>query len=222
MENHLYTINDIHLQIAHTIARKLNEKQQQIEPEKKGIITELGKLISYLDSKIKQNINLPQAETKPARFFTYLELLAEHSDTLGHSNKTIEYYQAIDEVCKIHIKDYKNKPFRIMQILGWTQRLMHYYKTLDSDEINQLQAKFNAAKLNNQNISKPIPQKSQTPKSPQKPQLHKPIPKTQKSQPINKPKAQKPVQKSAASPKLKKPNTLQPPKPWERPPKPPK
>lgn len=222
--NHLYTIDNKYLQLSHNIALALHEKQQQIEPGKKGIITELSKLISYLDSKIEYNTNLVQEERKlkRAKFFTYLELLAEHSDILGHSNKTPLYYEAIFEICNRYIKDYQNEPSVLIQVLAWCQRLMHYYRTLDDNEIDNLRIEIMSkkavvpSKVIESNNSKAIAtETSQTSKTPQKPQENKPTPPNyKKSKQTNKP--QKPI-KPSETPKLTKPKQSQPPKPWERP-----
>lgn len=218
MESHnIYTIDDKYIDIAHQIAINLNSKQQQIESGKKGIVTELGKLISYLDSKIQQDINIKEKKRKPIKFFTYLELLTEDSLIFGHSKQTPVYYEAIYEACNRYIKKYQNEPRTIMQILGWCRRLMYYYETLDEDEIKNLQPRFSTSKTSNNNTSKTPTKQSQTPKPSQKSQTNQPVaPNYKKPKQIDKP--QKPV-KSVENPKLKKPKQSQPPKPWERPPK---
>ncbi len=233
----MYTIADEHLQVAHRIAKVLVKEQERIEAGKKGIITELGKLINYLDKKIKQNISLSKEERKSLGFFLYLEQLAEHSQTIGYSENTVIYYEAINKTFNIYLKPYAKKPLLMMQILGWSQRLMHYYRNLDisnlDDEINNLQIEttekptVTTPKLAKpSNDIKPIAEASSTSKSP--PQTPRPIPtklkestQTDNSSTLKRltpPKQIKPVENT----KPEKPKASEPQKPLKRPPKPPK
>ncbi|MEA5506221.1 hypothetical protein VB735_24520 [Halotia wernerae UHCC 0503] len=196
-----YSIADEHLQIAHKIAHFLANEQQRIEPGKEGISTELSKLVNYLDSKIKQNLHLDKSERKPSKIFTYIERLAEYGKTIGHSNKTTIYYKSINEVCNQYLRFYEKKPLLMIQILGWSQRLMRYYKIVDRND--------------EPNISPIAQTKSITVKTPQiaeTPKVAKPI-KTEDSKPSKPvlPKVIKPI-KTEDSKGLERP-----PKPWERP-----
>jgi hypothetical protein len=219
IDNSLYSITDEQLQVAHQIAKILVKEQKRIKPDEtgKGIISELSKLITYLDYKIKQNTNLsPKQKRKPTKFFVYLEKLAEHSNTIGHSGKTPDYHKTLNETCKKYLKEYVKKPQEIIQILAWTQRLMHYYKNFNISDLDVSEApKF---------VKPVVEQTSQTPKSPQKLQSPKPL----SPQPIKQtrtdnshslkhptpPKATKPVENS---PKLETPKAPEPPNPFKRP-----
>ncbi|GAA6623444.1 hypothetical protein [Scytonema sp. NUACC26] len=66
-------------------------------------------------------------------FFIYLEQLVEYGNVIGHSGKTPIYYESINEICKIFLKVYAKKPLVLIQILGWSQRLMGYYKKVNSN-----------------------------------------------------------------------------------------
>jgi len=233
--NHInYFITDEHLLIAHKIAKFLDKEQKRIEPGKEGISTELSKLITYLDSKIKQNLYLDKKERKPSRFFTYIQQLAEHGKTIGHSNKTINYYESINGICNQYLRDYEKKPLVIIQILGWSQRLMRYYKTVDNnDEPDILQI------IPTEIAARKIPKVTEAPKvvKPQKTEDIKTLESSQFSKPAKpippkliepkKPEDSKNLQlpKISDSPKpIKSPKTeaskpVEPPKPWERFPK---
>jgi hypothetical protein len=188
-ENITYSIPDDQLQLAHKIAKTLVSEQKNIEPGREGISTELSKLITYLDSKIQQNRYLNKKQKKPSRFFTYIETLAEHGETIGHSKKTKTYYKVIHDVCNQYLSIYEKKPLIIIQILGWTQRLMRYYTKNPDAEIPTTQTESIA--VTNPQVIKPIQTEKPQITSPNKPILPKVI-KPQKS-------------------------TVEPPKPWDRP-----
>lgn len=235
MSNNItYSIADEHLQIAHQIAKFLVQEQRRIEPGKEGISTELSKLITYLDSKIKQNLNLDKKERKPSRFFTYIEQLAEHGETIGHSKKTTMYYESINEICNQYLKIYEKKPLVIIQILGWSQRLMRYYKTgdnIDESDISpiittDLVAKKAPTVTETTKVAKP--QKTEDIKTSERPQLSKPskpeTPKLIEPKKLEDSQAIKPSKTSDSPKPMKNPKTettkpVEPPKPWERYPK---
>ncbi|BAB77837.1 hypothetical protein ACN23B_07345 [Anabaena sp. FACHB-709] len=234
MANINYFITDEHLQIAHKIAKFLNNEQKRIEPGKEGISTELSKLITYLDAKIKQNSYVDKTLRKPSRFFTYIEQLVEHGKTIGHSKKTTTYYESINEVCNQYLKSYEKKPLVIIQILGWSQRLMRYYKTVDDDDDTDI-----SPGISTEVVVRKIPKVIETPKivkpqktediktleSPQSLKPTKPIPpkliepkKSEDSKNLQRPRipdSPKPIKNS--QPEAPKP--VEPPKPWERVPK---
>jgi hypothetical protein len=190
----------------------------------------------WLKSK---NVSNPKQVKKALKFFEYLEQLAKHSSTIGYSNQTPEYYKSIDEACDTYLKLYAKKPIVMLQILGWSQRLMHYY-LLDTskldDEIDSLQIdegeeaiistpklpkadkaiKSTATAIEAPQTLKPSPQ-------PPKPISPEPIKPTQTVNPptLTRPTPHKPT-KTAENPKLEKPKAPEPKQSWARPPKPPK
>ncbi|MEH2181069.1 hypothetical protein [Nostoc sp.] len=228
MNNNItYFIADEHLQIAHKIAKFLVKEQQRIEPGKEGISTELSKLITYLDSKIKQNLNIDKKERKPSRFFTYIEQLAEHGQTIGHSKKTTSYYESINEICNQYLRVYEKKPLVIIQILGWSQRLMRYYKTVDNNDIptesvvrktpKVVETPKETKPLKTKDIKILEPPQLSKPSKPATPKLIEPK-KAEDSQALQPPKildSPKPIK----SPKTEVSKAVEPPKPWERYPK---
>ena len=106
-------------QVAHNIAIEL--VKDNTDPN------ELGKIISYL----RATIDKPNAT---GNFFTYLKTLTNNGKLIGHSKKTSDYYRSIEQVCKQYLQNQSN-PETILQILGWSARLMRYYKTTSIDEL---------------------------------------------------------------------------------------
>lgn len=106
-------------QVAHNIAIELVKDNTDAN--------ELGKIISYL----RATIDKPNAV---GNFFTYLKTLTNNGKLIGHSRKTSEYYRSIEQVCKQYLQNQSN-PETILQILGWSARLMRYYKTTSIDEL---------------------------------------------------------------------------------------
>ncbi|MGB3654090.1 MAG: hypothetical protein WBA41_23170 [Rivularia sp. (in: cyanobacteria)] len=106
-------------QVAHNIAIELVKDNTDVN--------ELGKIISYL----RATIDKPNAT---GNFFTYLKTLTNNGKLIGHSKKTSDYYRSIEQVCKQYLQNQSN-PETILQILGWSARLMRYYKTTSIDEL---------------------------------------------------------------------------------------
>ena len=119
-----YELTNYQWQVAHAIAQTWVKDQQRIEPGKDGIKSELGKTIAYLRS-------IQDAEG--SHFFTYLQTLVKQGKSIGHSGKTIEYYACIQAACLQYLKD--EPVAALLQVLGWTKRLMQYYETEPIGEI---------------------------------------------------------------------------------------
>ncbi len=100
--------------IAHAIARDLIVSET--DPN------EVKKILEYLRKFQSKN------------FFEYLKTFATKGHQIGHSGRTIEYYRNIETVCKKHLIDYQDQPQLMLNILGWTTRLMKYYKTTPQGE----------------------------------------------------------------------------------------
>jgi len=116
-------------QTAHKIAVEFVKEQQRIEPNKEGISAELDKIISYFC------IFVSKAEAGN-KFFKYIKELVKNGKQIGHSGKTPEYYRSIDQYCDQYLRDYQDNPQVMLQILGWTSRLMRYYKTAPIAELD--------------------------------------------------------------------------------------
>jgi hypothetical protein len=99
-------------QIAHIMARLL----VQADMDK----NELKKATAYLRTCV-------EAADGGERFFKYLQNLVHSGDKIGHSNRTLDYYRSLDEVCVKYLQPVQSTPQSMLDILGWVGRLMHYY-----------------------------------------------------------------------------------------------
>ncbi|WP_293136091.1 hypothetical protein [Microcoleus sp. bin38.metabat.b11b12b14.051] len=99
--------------IVHAIAQTLVKEQTDVN--------ELGKAIAYL----RNTVNEPNAG---ARFFKYLKTLVSNGRQIGHSKKTSDYYRNIDEACTKYLQSEQTNPQKMLEILGWSARLMKYYR----------------------------------------------------------------------------------------------
>ncbi|NJL64358.1 MAG: hypothetical protein HC903_24225 [Methylacidiphilales bacterium] len=86
-------------------------------------INELRKSISYLRSAVNQKQN-----DAGSKFFQYLQTLSRNGRQIGHSSRTSDYYRNIDKACGDYLKEYQNDAELMLLILGWTSRLMRYFK----------------------------------------------------------------------------------------------
>ncbi|MGB5962502.1 MAG: hypothetical protein WBG73_17680 [Coleofasciculaceae cyanobacterium] len=110
-------LTEIQWKMAHAIAQTLVQEETDVN--------ELGKAIAYLRS----HTNRHNAGTK---FFDYLKTLAKNGRQIGHSQRTSDYYENIENACSKYLKAYQDNATIMLQILGWTSRLMRYYKNSGS------------------------------------------------------------------------------------------
>jgi hypothetical protein len=61
------------------------------------------------------------------RFFDFLKTLSERGQFLVRSRRTLDYYRDLQEVCNMHLAQYRSDPDGMAQVLGWAVRLMRYY-----------------------------------------------------------------------------------------------
>jgi hypothetical protein len=102
-------------QVAHAIAQTLVKQETDVN--------EVGKAIAYLRNAVNQH-----PSDAGTRFFQYLETLVNHGRTIGHSDRTLDYYRTIEQTCKVYLFPYQSKPNRMLYLLGWVARLMRYYR----------------------------------------------------------------------------------------------
>lgn len=107
---------------AHSIAHELASSGADVN--------ELGKAIAYLRSAIDRN-----ASSAGTQFFKFLKTLVSNGYQIGHSSKTVKYYRKIQEACDAHLKVEEADARRMLCILGWTARLMRYYKAMPGEAI---------------------------------------------------------------------------------------
>jgi len=110
-------LTEIQWKIADAIALTLVKEETDVN--------ELGKAIAYL----RFYANRDNAGTK---FFDYLKTLAKNGRQIGHSQRTSDYYETIENTCSKYLKAYQDNATIMLQILGWASRLMRYYKNSDS------------------------------------------------------------------------------------------
>lgn len=116
------TLTDKDWDVTHAIATTLAKADTDVN--------ELGKVIAYLRSIINQNRN-----DGVSRFFKYLKTLVTNGRQIGHSGRTLDYYRSIDQACSAYLKGYQGDAETLLEILGWSARLMRYYKVEPIGEI---------------------------------------------------------------------------------------
>lgn len=131
-----HTLTEEQWQTAHAIAKSLVETD----------VNELKKAIAYL----RAYGNEQQAGFK---FFTYLKILVNNGDRIGHSNQTKTHYKNIEKACKHHLQSYQTDVTAMLQILGWTARLMRYYKTTPLSESSAMPKEASTLTVSNQQQS---------------------------------------------------------------------
>lgn len=94
--------------IAHEIAFELVDKGTDVN--------EVANVYTFL----RQHGNREQ-------FFILLDRLIKSGRALVRSKRTLDYYRNIQDACNRHLKDISD-PGRLAEILGWTVRLMKFYK----------------------------------------------------------------------------------------------
>jgi hypothetical protein len=116
-------LTDAQWQIADAIARQLVIEGTDVN--------ELRKVITYLRDR--------QDEAGAGKkFFDYLKTLVRYGNAIGHSKRTLGYYQSLDAVCSQYLDNYQDDAPRMLYILSWAARLVRYYdKGVPTGEIEQ-------------------------------------------------------------------------------------
>ncbi|MDB9526781.1 hypothetical protein PN498_12345 [Oscillatoria sp. CS-180] len=116
-------LTDAQWQIADAIARQLVIEGTDVN--------ELRKAATYLRDQ--------QDEAGAGKkFFDYLKTLVRHGNAIGHSKRTLGYYQSLDAVCSQYLSSYQEDAPRMLYILSWAARLVLYYdKGVPTGEIAQ-------------------------------------------------------------------------------------
>lgn len=116
-------LTDAQWQIADAIARQLVIEGTDVN--------ELRKATTYL----RDRQDNPGAGKK---FFDYLKTLVRHGNVIGHSRRTLGYYQSLDAVCSQYLDSYQDDAARMLHILSWAARLVQYYdKGVPTGEIEK-------------------------------------------------------------------------------------
>lgn len=110
-------LNEIQWKIADALAKTLVKEDTDVN--------ELGKALAYLRSHANR-------DNAGAKFFDYLKTLAKNGKQIGHSQRTSDYYQNIENACSKYLKAYQDDATIMLHILGWASRLVRYYKNSGS------------------------------------------------------------------------------------------
>lgn len=121
-------------QIAHAIAQNLVQTETDVN--------ELGKAIAYLRHAMNQN-----PSDAGSRFFKCLKMLVSNGRQIGHSGRTLDYYRNIDKACSQYLRREEADAETMLQILGWTARLMRYYKVTPIGEISEFNSEVQVAPI---------------------------------------------------------------------------
>jgi len=97
-----------HLEIAERIAREFTQSRTDVN--------ELAKAFTHL-----------RTHKNGRAFFTLLSTMVTDGGYLVRSGRTLDYYREIRRVCDKYLRDYRDKPDEMAEILGWAIRLMRYY-----------------------------------------------------------------------------------------------
>lgn len=116
-------LTDAQWQIADAIARQLVIERTDVN--------ELKKATAYLRARQEE-------DHAGKKFFDYLKTLVRHGDAIGHSKRTLGYYQSIDAVCSQYLENSQDDAKRMLLILSWAARLVQYYdKGVPTGEIER-------------------------------------------------------------------------------------
>jgi hypothetical protein len=84
--------------------------------------SEVRRLMNYLRQLMQQDHPTPGD-----RFFEFVQVLAMDGAVMQRSQQTTVYYQELWAGCDHHLQVYRAEPQKLLEILGWTTRLMRYY-----------------------------------------------------------------------------------------------
>ena len=116
-------LTDAQWQIADAIARQLVLDGTDVN--------ELRKATSYLREHLDR-------ENAGKKFFDYLKTLVRNGNGIGHSKRTIDYYQSLDTTCNQYLESYQDDAPKMLVVLSWAARLVQYYdKGVPTGEIEK-------------------------------------------------------------------------------------
>jgi len=106
-------MDDEHLTAANRMAGAL--VRQEVDP---------NEVASCLATLRRQEMTGPQ-------FFKFLETVALEGQAVVRSKQTLGYYRTIQDACRTYLEPYKDDAEKMAKILGWTVRLMRFYRVAD-------------------------------------------------------------------------------------------
>jgi hypothetical protein len=84
--------------------------------------SEVRRLMNYLRQLMQQ-----EHPTPGDRFFEFVQVLATDGAVMQRSQQTTVYYRELWVGCDRYLQAYRAEPQKLLEILGWTTRLMRYY-----------------------------------------------------------------------------------------------
>lgn len=91
-------------------------------------VNELMKTVSVMKSKLRD-----ERETfTTASYFEFLDAVVKSGESVVRSGRTLDYYRALRDVSIQYLRSYSESPTLMLEILGWTGRLLRYYETLQT------------------------------------------------------------------------------------------
>ena len=91
-------------------------------------VNELIKTVSIMKSKLRD-----ERETfTTASYFEFLDAVVKNGESVVRSGRTLDYYRALRDVSLQYLRPYSESPSLMLEILGWTGRLLRYYETLQT------------------------------------------------------------------------------------------
>lgn len=163
----MYPIDDLtdkELRVAEKIAQALASSQVRINRKSNGLETELKSVVSYLSSrKVQAN--------KSVDLYKYLDAMIEHSEMIASEidknsdqrRNSPKYYRNIKKACENYIDLNAHNPTQVVRILGWTARLIRYYKTKGQTEDIQHDHRLRTENDSPRTMEPPVPKALQRP-----------------------------------------------------------
>jgi|GEM_PF-3560578 len=102
-------ITDQNMRLSQQIARALYQREVDTN--------EVHKALQFL-----------VAQESGSEFFTFLQILQRSGSIVVRSNRTLDYYATIYQVCQQYLRAYQDDAKRMAYILGWAIRLMPFYR----------------------------------------------------------------------------------------------
>lgn len=114
----------INLPDANTLARTL--AQRQVDPN------EVAKCFTHLRALIERAGTNEAAQRAAVKdWWRWLETVAgPGARAVVRSGRTQEYYRTIEDACRHHLHEVRDKPHDLLQALGWAVRLVRYYRNV--------------------------------------------------------------------------------------------
>jgi CspA family cold shock protein len=102
------------------VAKELAYKLSRLGTDPNEVSSALATLCQMLNERKRKEIG-PQ-------FLHFLDTVVREGRAVVRSGRTLDYYRQILEVCRERLMPYLDDPEEMAYILGWTARLMRFYR----------------------------------------------------------------------------------------------